>query len=240
MKGNTVVGENGITARLHNISSAKFDWEDKNKLFTRHKVNMVNLEADGYYLMHNHPSKDNHKPSKGDIDTTELFINNLPGFKGHIITSNSGASIINKDLSINEISSGKPESIELINGTELVNIAKEYNTDERITLIYVNNDAELVAIQTADTFELKNVDQFQDTIFNFKRKFGASGLYLIVYNKEQLDLTSIYISTIFEVVNAIIYIDYKNRRFKTYTKNDFSGTAKVIKGIKKSGTFKKD
>lgn len=239
MKDGTVVGENGVTSRLHSSSSAKLDKETAKGLFIRHKVNMKNLDANGYYIMHNHPSKSNHKPSEGDITTTKLFIDNLPGFKGHIITSNSGASMIDKDLHIIEIQSGNSDySIETIDGKELIRVSQEYEKPDRFTLIYLNNDGEVVLIQTADDFELDNVMQFQDTLFNFKRKIGASGLYLVIYNKDQLDAASVYMASIFETVNAIIYIDQKERRFRTYEKSDFNNYSTKVKGLKKSGTFK--
>ena len=40
--------------------------------------------ADGYYLLHNHPSSVPY-PSKGDLKSTEFFTDNLPGFRGHVI-----------------------------------------------------------------------------------------------------------------------------------------------------------
>jgi proteasome lid subunit RPN8/RPN11 len=40
--------------------------------------------ADGYYLLHNHPSSVPY-PSKGDLSSTTAFTDNLPGFRAHVI-----------------------------------------------------------------------------------------------------------------------------------------------------------
>ena len=40
--------------------------------------------ADGYYLLHNHPSSTPY-PSKGDLESTKYFRNNLPGFRAHVV-----------------------------------------------------------------------------------------------------------------------------------------------------------
>jgi len=45
---------------------------------------MHRLGADGYYLLHNHPSGDP-LPSEGDQSVTALFESNVRGFRGHVI-----------------------------------------------------------------------------------------------------------------------------------------------------------
>lgn len=40
--------------------------------------------ADGYYLLHNHPSSIP-KPSKGDLESTKFIMDNLPGFRAHVV-----------------------------------------------------------------------------------------------------------------------------------------------------------
>lgn len=222
MDGNKVVGSNGVSSRLHQRSIPNLDSEDNKRLFIRHKLNMKKLGADGYYLMHNHPSKNNHKPSNSDMDLTLAFYQRLPGFRGHIITSNSGASFIDKDFNIKEIISGKKFSIESVTGDTILDLSKEYKKDNKITLIYLNIDNEVVLIQTADDFELKNIDQFQDTIYNFRNKIGANAVYLVVYNEKQFNDATIYVSTIFKIITNIIYIDLDSGTYKAYNSHSFT------------------
>ena len=40
--------------------------------------------ADGYYLLHNHPSS-LPKPSKGDLESTKYIMDNMPGFRSHVV-----------------------------------------------------------------------------------------------------------------------------------------------------------
>ena len=222
MNGDTVVGSNGVSSRLHQRSTPNLSGEDNKRLFIRHKVNMKNLGADSYFLMHNHPSKSNHKPSQSDMDLTLAFYQNLPGFRGHIITSNSGASFIDKDFNVKEITNNKKFSIESVTGDTIIDLSKEYKKDNKITLIYLNIDNEVVLIQTADDFELKNVDQFQDTIYNFRNKIGANAVYLVVYNDKQFNDATVYVSTIFKIITNLIYIDLNSGTYKAYNRHSFT------------------
>ena len=222
MDGNKVVGSNGVSSRLHQRSVPNLDSENNKSLFIRHKLNMKKLGADGYYLMHNHPSKNNHKPSNSDMDLTLAFYQNLPGFRGHIITSNSGASFIDKNFNIEELTNGGKFSIESVTGDVILDLSKEYMKDNKITLIYLNNDNEVVLIQTADDFELKNVDQFQDTIYNFRNKIGANAVYLVVYNEKQFNDATVYVSTIFKIITNLIYIDLDKMTYRAYNSHSFT------------------
>lgn len=87
IKGNTIVGQEAISSRVPGRTKI---FEDNNsaKGFYKIKDRMKRLNADGYYMIHNHPSG-KAKASQEDIDTTKKFMNNVQGFKGHIIV-NSG------------------------------------------------------------------------------------------------------------------------------------------------------
>jgi len=238
MKDNKVVSENGITSRLHNSSDITLNDEKAEQMFTRHKVNMERLDSNGYYLMHNHPSKNSHTPSKTDIDTTKRFIDNLPGFRGHIITSQSGASFIDKDLNVSEVSNSGKLSLESVDGDEILKIGFEEEKDKRFTLIYLNNDNEVVLIQTADEYELKNIDQFENTLFNFKRKIGAQALYLIVYTEEQLQYAFVYGASILNTITQVIYINTNEKSFKAYGQSNFPSIDTPKIKIPKKGRIK--
>lgn len=92
MKNNKIVGQESISSRLPD--KVKIFAEDKEgrlkteRNFYKMQNRMKRLKADGYYMVHNHPSG-NAKSSSNDLTTTEIFNKKVKGFKGHLII-NSG------------------------------------------------------------------------------------------------------------------------------------------------------
>jgi len=82
MKGNKIIAHEGISSRMPNFSAAfgKNVSQDIYKM----KDRMKRMGADGYYMLHNHPSGDP-EPSKPDINLTAMYNNRVPGFKGHVV-----------------------------------------------------------------------------------------------------------------------------------------------------------
>ncbi|MDE2022334.1 MAG: hypothetical protein KGI71_05500, partial [Patescibacteria group bacterium] len=88
LRGTELVGHEAISSRLPgqslafvrrrgaplNLSRAFYDMRDR----------MRRLRADGYYLLHNHPSG-NPTPSLPDRYVTQLYARHVPGFRGHVI-----------------------------------------------------------------------------------------------------------------------------------------------------------
>lgn len=106
MKGDVIVGHEGITSRLpsrasaieHNVVRADYNSDSEYKFAMRSangayfrgvRDRMRRLEADGFYMIHNHPSGDP-TPSQNDINATGGYIQAVQGFKAHVII-NSGA-----------------------------------------------------------------------------------------------------------------------------------------------------
>lgn len=89
MKGNTVVGEMGVSAQMPGRTGIFPDGMD----FADIKQAMDSLGADGYYMSHNHPSQDPN-PSQDDIDTTAIAIANLPGFRGHVVIDHGKYAVL--------------------------------------------------------------------------------------------------------------------------------------------------
>ena len=84
-KGPLIVHATGASTR--SVSSAPLLPDMNGHLPTWHKWlgdTMASTGADGYYLLHNHPSGDP-TPSKPDVDITTHTAQYAPGFKGHVI-----------------------------------------------------------------------------------------------------------------------------------------------------------
>lgn len=106
-RGNEIVHQTGLTSRLAGAVSFNLSGKTKGKddvfpVFMNFlRENMVRAGADGYYLLHNHPSG-NPTPSAADYLSTKniaegvplLGITALPGFRGHVIVDNDAYGTI--------------------------------------------------------------------------------------------------------------------------------------------------
>ena len=124
LKGNRIVGYESISSRTPSLV----------QIFKRDKQGRVNverciykvldrmnrLEADNYYLVHNHPSE-NAKASVDDLRTTEFFAKKVKGFKGHLIVNTESYAWISVDKSGGAV----PENYLKINKRKLKNMAKQ-------------------------------------------------------------------------------------------------------------------
>lgn len=88
MNDNKVAGYESVSSKTPTSVPL---FRDKNKSYTnlekgfyKVKDRMKGLNANGYYLVHNHPSGIA-KASREDIRVTREFFNKVDGFKGHLI-----------------------------------------------------------------------------------------------------------------------------------------------------------
>lgn len=95
-KGNTIVGQEAVSSYLPN-ASAMFTEKNKSKAFYKMEDRMKRLEADGYYLVHNHPSG-TARASQQDIVLTKSVSNAVDGFKGHVIVDHGTYAYIFKGI----------------------------------------------------------------------------------------------------------------------------------------------
>jgi hypothetical protein len=96
--GDTAVGETAFSSRMPGSVEfhGGFDWEGM-------KSRMQALGADGFYLLHNHPSG-NSSPSDADVKFTQKAADKIPGFRGHVVIDFNEYSTIDADGSQNTIS----------------------------------------------------------------------------------------------------------------------------------------
>ena len=93
---NRIIHHTAVSSRLpgavylEKIGHAKHDLGVLVEKTRRH------VKADGYWLLHNHPSG-NATPSSQDIRLTEIIASFVPSFKGHVIINTSQYSVIDKD-----------------------------------------------------------------------------------------------------------------------------------------------
>lgn len=104
-KNNKIVAHEAISSRIPGFTSAFLNVPKRSEYINEHeyqtarndfiktryddmKDRMKRLKADGYYLLHNHPSG-NPKASEADVYSTKDFMDNVEGFKGHVIINSN-------------------------------------------------------------------------------------------------------------------------------------------------------
>ena len=90
LKDGKLIAHEGVTSRL---PAAVLPFKIADKFFYKMRSRMERLGADGYYVLHNHPSGQP-EPSRADMALTGNISRNVPGFKGHIVINNQEFSIL--------------------------------------------------------------------------------------------------------------------------------------------------
>lgn len=85
MKDNKIVGQEYITSKIPNaVDPMKEKKMTPVIYYEKMRNRMKRLNADGYYLAHNHPTE-SATPSKSDMIVTRNFEKNVKGFMAHIV-----------------------------------------------------------------------------------------------------------------------------------------------------------
>ena len=95
MIGDNIAAMTGIESRMPHITCTMAE-KNAREGYYRIKERMRRLDADGYYLVHNHPTGEV-TPSYSDQDATARFSLIVPGFRGHIILDHDRYSLLNKN-----------------------------------------------------------------------------------------------------------------------------------------------
>ena len=92
-RGNELVGENAVTSRLPGTAYAIPAGVSPNDHSAQLREEMARLGADGFYMLHNHPSG-HPNPSRLDLEHTYRMSRELPGFKGHVVINDGRFAVI--------------------------------------------------------------------------------------------------------------------------------------------------
>lgn len=221
IKENKIVGYEGITSKLP-VAAVAFsylpkreDYTNENDYIKRVKTaqvrffmdmlyRMERLKADGYYLLHGHPSGMDVLPSKDDLALTNAYKSALSGFMGHVIIDSNKYGFIDKDLNVTEhklylgedllLKPSKPHSllgIEINTSDKLAKLAKFVQLDNDYSVVvYVNAKNIVRAIQEVPdglfTREQECVDYLRGRMY----EFGSSRALLITQNHKIKEFVS--------------------------------------------------
>ena len=150
-KDNSIVGTDAITSRMPG-SAVAFLGSNKSQHFNRISDRMKRMQADGYYLLHNHPGKTT-KPSRSDLGVTQTYAKNISGFKGHLIINSNKYTEIYQDAGVMKGNEDMPLSLgddllynpaiehpllnkEIDSSVKLAQIAKQVQLDKEVSIAY--------------------------------------------------------------------------------------------------------
>lgn len=229
-RDNTIVGQEAISSRIPGQTKV-FEDNNRAKGFYKIKNRMNRLNADGYYMVHNHPSG-KAVASQIDINTTQLFIKNIPGFKGHVIVNSGTYATIEREngalsklVANNEmvIENYKPDDIDkLISKEPWVNI--KINSNKQIatlmhdvknnpnysTLILTDSQSyPRILLDIPNNFFNMSSSQIDGYIKNISKQNGATRAFIATTNndvyKSSNKLTTITDSVLYSVKENEIY-----------------------------------
>lgn len=218
--GNVIVGQEALTTRSPDEVNIKSKERNRYKYYYKVNNRMERLNADGYYLIHNHPSG-KAKASQSDINFTYIFDKNVKGFKGHIIINSGTYAILSKDSNgtlmqeQKNIQNYKPDEIDLMISEEpwtkiqiksreqLVNLMYDVkNNPEYSTLVLV--DAQLsprAIIDIPNSFMNMKTEQIDGYIKNIAPKYGAIKAFIATKSKNAFEK----IKTLKTIQDGILY-----------------------------------
>lgn len=198
--------------------------DSKAKTYYKIQDRMKRLEADGYYLVHNHPSG-KAVASKEDENLTRQFSEEIKGFKGHVIVNNGTYAFIDTMFntenkkpvdSSNSLYHGSQFQTKVPNNKVPWNNIKILSKDDITALMYnLKNDPNYSSLILRDSSgNLNAIIDIPNTFFNMKqeqvegyiknvaRQYGAVEAFIAtnnsdVYNKT-LDVTNLMDSVLYE------------------------------------------
>ena len=171
-KNDTIVGQEAISSRIVGQTSV-FTSEDMkdNRGFYKIKDRMSRLGADGYYMIHNHPSG-NAKMSDADLDVTANFYNKIDGFKGHIVVNSGTYAMITSDgkvLDNQKITNYSPDEIDkMMSSDPFYNIKINRETLTNMAFDLKNNPNYATIIMADQSLKARIVLDIPNNFFNMK------------------------------------------------------------------------
>lgn len=238
MKDNKIVGQEAITSKIPNavilFSNGKKSELNPIRSYEKMTNRIQRLEADGYYLIHNHASS-SAKPSQEDMEITRNFAANVEGFLGHIVLGNSDKysiieedskglilmpkeKCINKDAVTNIAKRLKEKSlydIKISNRDELVALLKQMqNEKEYSTAILTDSKCNIrMILDIPNTMFNQNVENLNGFFKNIARNSGSTRIFIGTQDKETY--TRILEHQRYGTIKDMVYFDIKNNLIKT-------------------------
>lgn len=245
-KGNTIVGSEAVTSYLVEGSSVSTK-ESKEDIVKDRIDRMKRLGADGYYLLHNHPSG-NASPSPEDIETSMAHAALISGYKGHVVIDHNTYSLIDKNGAVfknAKIKNGKSENynVDVVgnkylrgDGSDPDNLAKIamdlVHGNQSSIVVYSSAKGEIRFIQEIDN-GFVNSKEFGGFIKNRKLEFGCTFAVLLTGDDSVYANSNIENIHYKNLLSDVIHIDGESYYGSKYPQGTY-----LSNGKKKSKSYR--
>ena len=197
LKGDQIVGHEGMTSRLP--GTVKVLTPGRPEL-RRMADRMTELGADGYWILHNHPSGKS-EPSVQDRILTQVILEAVPGFKGHVVIDSGEYSLIPPGLTEGTIGAGRTEHLDagldllltpvlphalldtlITSETDVVRIGKAIQSPTGfVTVVYRSGHGTVRAIQEIPLDLFNDHDRIGPYLRQQAQAFG--GVHILTYTQ---------------------------------------------------------
>ena len=199
MRGQEIIAHEAFTSRLPG-STAAFtgpkDWSDMSRRMSR-------LKADGYYVLHNHPSGDP-TPSEADAKLTATMAKRLRGLRGHVVINSKRYVVMNARPRMpgvvgyeETIPDTNPQMLEpsqpnkylgrsIATEADIAILAVELKqAGNWVSLFHRESRGTIRAIQETHPGFFKVTDQFSGYLKNRQRDFGSPDTFALYTGKDE-------------------------------------------------------
>ncbi|HYL98905.1 MAG TPA: JAB domain-containing protein, partial [Blastocatellia bacterium] len=250
-KGGRIVAHEGVTSRLPGTAKGFFTKTgevDQTREFYNMRQRMKRMGADGYYLLHNHPSGEP-APSQADVHLTAKYARNVPGFHGHIVIDHERYSVIDRPAQggrfsyrLGRVETGGSDSLlaasiphdalnrVITRASDLVRIGRQLQAPEGfVSLIHRGTNGRVRAIQEMPSALRARPKEAGDFIRGQQRNFGAthSFIYSSGGNRDAL-------AAALEMIRSGVLTDYveSSGRFSARDRTTPGKPSQKVKGIR--------
>ncbi|CAN7489909.1 hypothetical protein LJR066_003178 [Acidovorax sp. LjRoot66] len=197
MKDGQVVHATGVSARLPGETPMVPAGMTHPEYYQEFRDNMQRTGADGYYVLHNHPSG-NPTPSGPDLELTKTLAAHVPGLLAHVVINSNKYAVIDAANQGSEpanmvryqdfgedrlLKASKPMAVlgERIAGSDdLAIVGKSMQRPGWITLIGTGADGKVRAISEAPASILtRNYPYLAATVRRFMRQSGSGSVFAV-------------------------------------------------------------
>ena len=200
MKGDKIIAHEGLTSRLANTAQP---FKDIGKGLWKMGERMKRLGADGYYMLHNHPSG-LPNPSRADVSLTDRMAKAVPGFRAHVVINHGKFSSFTVEGNVGTVEDHEIQNLDfraeramdhpLIgqpvgNAADLALMAKQLEqSKETVTVIFTKRvsgaHSVVTAIQEVPWKFAHNTQEAGAYIRNSMKAFGAVDVFSIAENPD--------------------------------------------------------
>lgn len=197
-KGNKIVGHNTVSSRMPGLVQPFRYGRNSTTDVLHMQDDMKHFGADGYYMVHNHPSGRSH-PSSADITLTKYIAERVPGFKSHVVIDNSEYHTIDKNGDTKHVKLDHPIHYDLHNpehrlkhhevigmsvtsAKDVADVGKHFEDPHNITLFGVRGPHAEVSSVVSMPPHLLGIDEKKsaDRIRHFARHTGSTRQFIVV------------------------------------------------------------